>query len=83
MYRVFRVWPSEDTRLDVEDDVLGWGVQFPSGECYVEWNRMVFDEDDQLEHPHVSRYGSLNDVEQGTGGTITEIQAYSGPGWSE
>lgn len=68
--KVFRVFPSERTRIDTNDGALGWGVQFPSGECYVDWNRMVFDEDDRLEEPHVSKYGSLADVEQGTGGDV-------------
>jgi hypothetical protein len=41
---------------------------------------MVFDEEDRLEKPHVSKYGSLADVEQGTGGDVTvEIEK---PGWS-
>lgn len=80
MMKIFRVFPSERTRIETDDDTLGWGVQFPSGECYVDWNRMVFDEEDRLEKPHVSKYGSLADVEQGTGGDVTvEIEK---PGWS-
>ena len=67
---VFRVFRSDDTRIDVDGDVLGWGVQFPSGLCVVDWNRMVFDESDRLEHPHLSQYGCLADVEQGTGGEV-------------
>jgi len=70
MFRVFRVFRSEDTRIDVDGEVLGWGVQFPSGECYVDWNRLIFDESDRLDYPHVSKYGSLPDVEQGTGGEV-------------
>jgi len=69
--QLFRVFPSDRTRIDVDDDTLGWGVRFPSGECYVDWNREVFDPEDRLDHPHVSKYGSLEDVEQGTGGDIT------------
>jgi len=67
---VFRVFRSDDTRIDVDGDVLGWGVQFPSGECYVDWNRQVFPPEDRLDHPHVSKYGSMGDVEQGTGGKV-------------
>lgn len=84
MLRVFRVWPSDRTRIDVDDDrPLGWGVEFSSGECYVDWNRMVFDEDDRLDHPHVSKYGSLDDVEQGTGGEVHRVKDFHGYGWSE
>lgn len=64
----------ERTRVDGVDDLLGWGVQFPSGTCYVEWNRGAFPPDDRLSHDHVSRYGSLSDVEQGTGGMICNIE---------
>jgi len=69
-FRAFRVHASEETRIDVDGDVLGWGVQFPSGLCVVDWNRMVFAQKDRLDHPHLSQYGSLDDVEQGTGGTV-------------
>lgn len=60
----------ERTRIDVDDDLLGWGVEFPDAGCYVEWNREAFPEDDRLDHPHVSIYGSPADVEQGTGGAV-------------
>jgi hypothetical protein len=70
-FLVFYVFRDEDrTRIDVDDDVLGWGVEFPSGECYVDWNRDAFPEEDRLDHPHVSKYGSRDDVEQGTGGNV-------------
>lgn len=69
-FRVFRVFRSAETRIDVDGEVLGWGVEFPSGLCYVDWNRQVFDEEARLDHPHVSQYGSLDDVEQGTGGEV-------------
>ena len=70
MFRIFRVFRADETRIDVNGDVLGWGVEFPSGLCVVDWNRMVFDESDRLDHPHLSQYGSLDDVEQGTGGEV-------------
>lgn len=70
MLRTFKVYRSDETRLDVDGDVLGWGVEFPSGLCVVDWNRFVFDEDDRLDHPHLSQYGSIEDVEQGTGGDV-------------
>lgn len=71
-FTAFYVFRDEDrTRIDVDGDVLGWGVEFPSGECYVDWNREAFDEEDRLDHPHVSKYGSIRDVEQGTGGKVS------------
>ncbi|TVT89296.1 hypothetical protein [Haloferax volcanii] len=69
----FEVHPSDRTRIDTEDGVLGWGVRLPSGLCVVDWNRMVFDEDDRLDHPHQSLYGSFDDVEQGTGGDVVKV----------
>lgn len=73
-FRTFRVVESEETRIDVDDDLLGWGVQFPdSGDCYVEWFRGAFPEEDRLEEPHVSKYGCLEDVEQGTGGAVVDV----------
>jgi hypothetical protein len=73
-FRTFRVYRDEDrTRIDVDDDLLGWGVAFPEGGVYVAWNRKAFPEDDRLEHPHISVYGSVTDVEQGTGGDVREV----------
>jgi hypothetical protein len=72
--RTFRVYQDDRTRIDVDDELLGWGVVFPDGAgVFVAWNRDAFDEDDRLEHPHVSQYGSLADVEQGTGGSVEEV----------
>lgn len=70
---VFRVLRSEETRVDVNDPLMGYGVQFPDGSCYCDWNRQAYPEDHRLDHPHVSFYGSLDDVEQGTGGTVETI----------
>jgi hypothetical protein len=69
----FEVEPTEHTRIETEGNVLAWGVQFPSGWCYVDWNRDVFDAKDRLDHPHVSIYGSIDDVEQGTGGRVRRL----------
>ena len=68
LFRVVR--DSDRTRVETDGDTLGWGVKFPSGMCYVDWNRRVYAEEDRLNNPHVSQYGSLNDVEQGTGGAV-------------
>lgn len=72
----FRVVRDGDrTRIDTHGKLLGCGIQFPSGECYVDWRRDAFPEEDRLDHPHVSQYGSFTDVEQGTGGAVEEVAA--------
>ena len=71
---VFRVVRSDQTRLETIDQVLGWGVEFPSGICVVDWHLEAYPPEDRLDHPHLSQYGSLRDVEQGTGGTVELLQ---------
>jgi len=69
---VFAVFFDEDrTRVDTDADLMGWGVQFPSDTCYVGWNLEAYPPEDRLDNEHVSQYGSLDDVEQGTGGNVT------------
>lgn len=73
-FAVFRVdRDNERTRIETDGDRLGWGVRFPSGQCYVAWNLEAFPAEDRLDHPHVSQYGSLDDVEQGTGGEVSSV----------
>lgn len=68
---VFRVLSDEErTRLEVTEDLLGVGVQFPSGWCMVDWNLEAYEREDRLDNPHYSFYGSLDDVRQGTGGEV-------------
>lgn len=72
--RVVEVTRDPDrTRIDVTDDLLGRGVEFPSGTIVMEWYRDAYPEKDRLDHPHQSIYGSLADLRQGTGGTV-EVQ---------
>jgi len=72
--KLFRVVRDEErTRVETDDDLLGHGVEFPCGRCYVEWNRDAYSEEDRLENPHISIYGSFADVEQGTGGNVEVI----------
>lgn len=66
----FKVLATDETDLDVIDDLLGRGVQFPSGRCVVSWHLAAFPEGERLEHPHISQYGCLADVEQGSGGKV-------------
>lgn len=65
---------SEETRVDVDDDVLGVGVKLPSGLCVVDWNLEAFPPEHRLDNDHHSCYGSFADVEQGTGGTVTDVR---------
>jgi len=75
---VFRVVRDDDrTRVDTNGRVLGWGVEFPSGACHVDWNRGAYPPKDRLDHPHISQYGSFTDVEQGTGGTVEVISSHN------
>lgn len=67
---LIRVVRSDRTRIDIDDDLMGRGVRFPSGFTIMEWYRGAYPEDDRLDHPHQSVYGSLADVRQGTGGDV-------------
>lgn len=71
---VFRVTRDPDrTRVEGTGELLGWGVKFPCGRCHVDWNRDAYPPDDRLEGPHVSLYETLDDVRQGTGGTVETV----------
>lgn len=71
---LFRVVSDDDrTRIDTDGDVLGWGIRFPNDYCYLLWNREAFPPEHRLSNDHVSFYISLDDVMQGTGGTVERI----------
>lgn len=72
-FRRFYVYRSDETRLETEGDLLGWGCEYPSGICVVDWNLEAFPPEDRLDHRHVSQYGSIEDVEQGTGGFVEVV----------
>lgn len=74
-FRLFEVYRTDETRIETLGALLGWGCQFPSGTCIVEWNLEAFPEDDRLDNEHTSRYGSIADVEQGTGGQVEFVEA--------
>ena len=67
--RVFRVVRSDRTRVD-SGHVLAHGVEFPTGTCYVQYQLDSFPPDQRLGGEHVSRYDSIEDVRQGTGGEV-------------
>lgn len=67
---ILHVERSDRTRIDIDDDLMGRGVEFPSGEIVMEWYRDAYPEGDRLDHPHQSIYGSRDDLRQGTGGSV-------------
>lgn len=68
---IIRVERNPDrTRVDITKDLMGRGVVFPSGTVVMEWYRGAYPPEDRLDEPHQSIYGSLEDVEQGTGGDV-------------
>lgn len=67
---ILRVERSDRTRIDINSDLMGRGVEFPSGTIVMEWYRGAYPEEDRLEHPHQSIYGSREDLAQGTGGEV-------------
>lgn len=74
-FKPFLVWRSpERTRVETTDGLLGWGVQFPTGRCVVEWRLEAYPPENRLGNPHLSEYGSIDDVEQGTGGVVQDLE---------
>lgn len=58
-------------RLEHSDGrVVGYGAEFPSGVCYVEWNREAWPEGERLSHGHQSRYGHVEDVRTATNAEV-------------
>lgn len=68
---VFRVVAPDDEADRYDDPVLGIGVDFPNSDVYVDWRNSVFP--DELDDPHVSVYGSVDDLEQATGNVVEPI----------
>ncbi|UTF55996.1 hypothetical protein [Natronosalvus rutilus] len=74
---VFQVIANPDDETEYNGDVLGIGVDFPEHDVYVDWRREAFPE--PLEDPHVSIYGSIEDLQQATGNVIEPIEAHRLP----
>lgn len=66
----FRVYRTDGSRVGPGGELLGWGAQFPNGKCAVSWNLEAFPPENRLDNEHLSLYGSVADVEQGTGGAV-------------
>mgnify|MGYP000094326046 CR=1 FL=1 len=60
---------------DFIEPVLGIAVEFPNGGVYTDWNVNAWPEDQRLHYPHVSIYGSLEDFQQVSEGTIEHIDS--------
>lgn len=54
-------------------EVVGWGVEYPSGWVVLDWNQYAFAPDNRLADPHLSLYGSLDDVGLATSAEFDEI----------
>lgn len=74
---VFRVVAAADDDTDYDGDLLGMGVDFPEHDVYVDWRREAFP--DQLSDPHVSIYGSIDDLEQATDNVIESLDTVASP----
>lgn len=71
---VFRIMQAEDSDMDLDGDLMGAGVDFPNSGAYVDWNIGAWPDDEQLDEPHVSDYGSIEDLEQATGGVVEHLE---------
>lgn len=59
----------------VEDGaLLGLGADMPNAGVYVDWNNDAWPDDEQLADPHVSDYGTVEDLEQATGNEVNVIE---------
>lgn len=74
---VFRVERNEErTTLTTPRRTLGWGIRFPSGACFIEWNCDAYPPEDRMQTPHVSQYGSFADVENACSGIVQPITTH-------
>ncbi|MEE6210844.1 hypothetical protein U3A55_11865 [Salarchaeum sp. III] len=70
---VFRVLADPDDDMDYDGRLLGVGVDMPESDVYVDWRREAFP--DALEDPHVSVYGSVEDLQKATGNEVEYIDS--------
>lgn len=74
---VFRVVAAPDDDTEYNGNVLGIGVNFALSGTYVDWRLEAFP--DPLEDPHVSIYGSLEDLKEATGNVIEHLETHETP----
>jgi len=68
---VYHVRATDAQAADYEDPLLGVAVAMPEAGVYVDWRRESFT--DPLDEPHVSEYGSLDDLVAATGNAIEPV----------
>jgi len=64
-----------DDLEEFEEELLGVAVDFPNHDVYVDWNLSAWG-DEALENPHVSIYGSIDDLEQVSEGTVEPREGF-------
>jgi len=75
---VYRVLSQDGEVQDGFDgNMLGFAVDFPNSDVYVEWNNDIFP--DPLDDGHVSIYSSLDDVRTATDNDIEFVQSVTEP----
>jgi len=70
-FRYFRLVAPQEEADRYDSDVLGVGAKFPKSGVYVEWHTEAYP--DELDHPHVSEYGSMADLRQATGDEVVDF----------
>jgi hypothetical protein len=55
---------------EFDGELIGVGVDFPNSGVYVDWLNEKWPDDQQLDEPHVSDYGTVGDLEQATGNRV-------------
>lgn len=78
-FMMFRLRTNDGQSANRNSEILAWGVRFPSGMCYVDWNRARFPEHQRYDNPHISMYGSLSDCQQAIDGVLETIYAEPNP----
>lgn len=77
---VFRIVQDGDDGPVKNGALLGIGADMPNAGVYVDWNIAAWPEGEQLSEPHVSDYGSLEDLEQVASGPVEVIETVHASG---
>ncbi|ELZ84450.1 hypothetical protein C453_12926 [Haloferax elongans ATCC BAA-1513] len=67
-----------DEPHDFVHPVLAIVVEFDNGAVFADWNIDAWPDDEQLDAPHVSIYGSLDDLGRVTEGTLEHLTRVTG-----
>lgn len=76
---IYRIMAPEGGGHEFTEQILGIVAEFPNGGVYADWNIDAWPDETQLQNPHVSIYGSIEDLERVAEGTlehIREVDAY-------